>query len=69
MPGRKNVELKKDDLTSKDYIPFLGVGGMPWAGIPVSVPWVVLIALVELITSVEETESQKMKRIHYYFTA
>ena len=65
MPGRKNVELKKDDLTSKDYIPFLGVGGMPGAGIPVSVPWVVLIALVELITSVEETESQKMKRIHY----
>ena len=38
---------------------------MPGADIPVSVSWVVLIALVELITSVEETESQNMKRIHY----
>lgn len=65
MSGGKNVELKKDDLTSKDYIPFLGVGGMPGADIPVSVPWVVLIALVELITSVGETESQNMKRIHH----
>ena len=60
MSGWKNVKLKKDDFTSKDYIPFLGVGGMPGADIPVSVPWV-----VELITSVGETESQKMKRIHH----